>query len=43
MLNIFGNFKVLGSGALPGKMMLVRIVEDNNIDEFLGHIRLSKG
>ena len=32
----------LGSGALSGKMLLVRIVENNKIDAYLGQFRLSK-
>ncbi len=33
----------MGSGALSGKMLLVRIVRNNKIDDFLGQVRLSKG
>ena len=32
-----------GSGALSGKMLLVRIVENNKIDDNLGQVRLSNG
>ena len=32
----------VGSGALSGKMLLVRIVEDDKIDDYLGQVRLSK-
>ncbi len=32
-----------GSGAPSGKMLLVRIVENNNIEDYLGKVRLSKG
>ena len=31
------------SGALSGKMLLVRIVENNKIDDFLWQVSLSKG
>ncbi len=31
------------SGELSGKMLLVRIVENNKIDDYLGQVRLSKG
>ena len=31
-----------GSGALSGKLLLVRIVEKNKIDDYLGQVRLSK-
>ena len=31
-----------GSGTLPGKMLLVRIIENNKID-ILGQVRLNKG
>ncbi len=34
--------QLLGSGALSGKMLLLRIVENNN-DDYLGQVRLSKG
>ncbi len=34
---------MLGSGALYGKMLLVRILKNNKIDDYLGQIRLSKG
>ncbi len=33
----------IGSGAHSGKMLLVKIVENNKIDDFLGLVRLSKG
>ena len=33
----------LGSGALSGKMLLVSIVENNKINDYLGQVRLSKG
>jgi len=33
----------LGSGALSGKMLLERIVENDKIDDILGQVRLSKG
>ena len=33
--------QTFGSGALSGKMVLIRIVEKNKID--LGQLRLSKG
>ncbi len=32
-----------GSGALSSKMLLVRIIENNKIDAYLGQVRLSKG
>ncbi len=32
----------LHSWALSGKMLLVRIVENNEIDDYLGQVRLSK-
>ncbi len=36
-------FKALfGSGALSGKMLLARIVENNKIDDDIGQVRLSK-
>ena len=34
---------ISGSGALSGKMLLVWIVENNRIDDYLGQVRLSKG
>ena len=34
---------LFGSGALSGKMLLVRIVENNKIYDYLGQVRLSKG
>ena len=34
---------IIGSGALSGKMLLVRIVENIKIDDYLGQVRLSKG
>ena len=37
------NNRIWGSGALSGKMMLVRIVENNMIDNYLGQVRLSIG
>ncbi len=37
-----GIITYLGSGALSGKMLLVRIVENNEIDGYLGQVRLSK-
>ena len=36
-------YGINGSGALSGKMLLVRIVEINKIDDYLGQVRLSKG
>ncbi len=33
----------MGSGALPGKMLLLRIVENNKIDAYLREVRLCKG
>ena len=33
---------VIGSGALSRKMLLVRIVENYTIDDYLGPVRLSK-
>ena len=33
----------LGTGALSGKMLLVRNVENDKIDDHLGQVRLSKG
>ncbi len=35
--------KKYGSGALSGKMLLVRIVKNNKIHDYLGQVRLSKG
>ena len=35
--------KRLRSCALFGKMLLLRIVENNKIDDYLGQVRLSKG
>jgi len=35
--------RIFGSGALSGKMLLERIVENNKIDDILGQVRLSKG
>ena len=32
-----------GSGALHGKMLLVRIVENYKIHDYLGQVKLSKG
>ncbi len=37
---MYGNF---GSGELSGKMLLVRIVKNNKINDYLGQVRLSKG
>ena len=37
------NIKLLGSGALNGEMLLVRIIENNKIMLILGQVRLSKG
>ncbi len=34
--------RLMGSGALPVKMLLVRMIENNKIDAYLGHIRLIK-
>ncbi len=39
----FPVYKVMGSGALSGKMLLVSIVENNKIDAYLGLVWLSKG
>ncbi len=36
------NWLNLGSGALSDKMLLVRIVENHKIDDYLGHVRLIK-
>ncbi len=33
----------VGSSALPGNMLLVRIVENNEIDDYLGQLRLIQG
>ena len=33
----------LGSSALYAKMLLLRIVENNKIDDYLDQVRLSKG
>ncbi len=35
--------KYFGSGALPGKMLFVRIIKNNRIAAYLGQVRLSKG
>ncbi len=35
--------KTEGSGALSGKTLLVRIVENNKIDDYLGQVKLGKG
>ncbi len=32
---------MLGSGAIYGKMLLVRILENNKIDDYLGQIMLA--
>ncbi len=32
----------MGSGALNGKMLLVRIIENDKIDTYLGQVRLGK-
>ena len=32
-----------GFDALSGKILLVRIIENNKIDAFLGQVRLGKG
>ena len=42
MYNIHGwqIYRIFGSDALSGKMLLVRIIENNKIDAYL---RLSKG
>ena len=34
---------IVGSGTLSGNMLLVRIVENNKIDDYLGQVRLIKG
>ncbi len=34
---------LFGSGALSGKMLLVRIVENDKIDAHLGQVKLRKG
>ena len=34
---------IKGSGALPGKMLLVMIIENNKMMLILGQVRLSKG
>ena len=41
MIREENNFKnsFSGSGALSGRMMLIRIVENNKIDDYLGQIR----
>ena len=39
----FFNYRYFGSGALSGKMLLVRIGENNNINAYFGQVRLSKG
>ncbi len=31
---------LIGSGALSGKMLLERIVENNKIDDYLGYFKL---
>ncbi len=36
-------YAAFGSGALSGKMLPVRIVINNKIDDYLGQVRLSKG
>ncbi len=33
--------ELIGSGALSGQMLFVRIVENNRIDDHLGQVRLS--
>ena len=35
--------KNIGSGALTGKMLLVRIIENNKIDAYFSQVRLIKG
>ncbi len=35
--------RMFRSCALSGKMLLVRIVENDKIDDYLGQVRLSKG
>ena len=37
------NITIIGSGVISGKMLLVRIVESNKIDDYIGQVRLSKG
>ncbi len=34
---------IFGSGALSGKLLLVRIIENNKIAAYFRHFRLSKG
>ncbi len=34
--------KIVGSGVLSDKMLLVRIVENNKIDDYLGQVKLGK-
>ena len=36
-------YKKRGSGVFSGKMKLIRIFENNRIDDYLGKVRLSKG
>ena len=35
--------RIIGSGQLSCKLLLVRIVENNKNDDYLGPVRLSKG
>ncbi len=43
-MNRHSKRNIFGSGSLSGKMLLVKIVENNKIDDLtLGHARLSKG
>ena len=37
-----GRTRIFGSGALPNKMLLVRIIEKNDIDTYFRYDTLSK-
>ncbi len=37
------NKQIFGSGALPDKMLFVRIIENNKMMPILDQVRLSKG
>ena len=41
MINI--KIRNIGSGALSGKMLLLRIIENNKLMIILGQVRLSEG
>ncbi len=39
----YGSGRYVGSGALSGKTLLLRVVENDKIDAYFWEVRLSKG